>query len=138
MFPPRPRRLSLCTVTTGLGLALLGSACGEVTVGPEQKSPPPFYAPVTFVVDSIVPQVWRVDIVVNNRDVDPLYGSFETALTDRVTMQVPAGDSLNAFARAFDGDSIILYIGEAYFDVKSRQALEVHVPLNYKGPHAPT
>ncbi len=112
--------------------------CGGDVTTPNETGRPAFHASVTFVVDSIVPTVWRVDIVVNNKDIEPVHGSFETALSDRVTMRVPPGDSLNAFARAFDGDTVILYIGEAYFDVKTTDDMDVRIPLKYKGAHAPT
>jgi hypothetical protein len=92
---------------------------------------------VTFVVTGVEPEVFRVDIAVNGRDIEPVLGSFLTDSTDRVMMHVPPGDSLNAFARAFESDTIISYIGESYFDVTTNAPLEVIVVLKYKGPHAP-
>lgn len=126
------------TVWAGAAVAgLVASGCGKATE-PDEKRFAFDTAPVTFVVTGIVPEVWRVDIAVNGRYIDALFGSFETADTDRVTIPVPQGDSLNAFARAFEGDSVILYIGEAYFNVRGNNPIEVPIALNYKGPHAPT
>lgn len=91
-------------------------------------------APVTFVVSNL-DSVIRVDVTVNGRDMDALYGTFQTATTDRLTMTVPAGDSLNAFARGFDTDTVILYIGDTYFDVREESPQIVRIRLGYKGPH---
>jgi hypothetical protein len=118
-------------------MATLGWACSS---GPQEPGPSPttdYTADVTFVVKGIVPEVWKVDIAVNGPDMDPVDGTFETALTDRVTLRIPAGDSLNAFARAFEGTDTILYIGESYFDVGSPSPQIVEIQLNFKGQHWP-
>jgi len=122
------------TVLAAVSLGACGSGPVEVVTRKETA----FFASVTFAVAGIVPPVWRVDVTVNGREIQPLYGSFETAVTDRVTLTVPAGDSLNAFARGFEGDSVILYIGDTWFDVTDSSPQTVTINLKYKGPHAPT
>jgi len=112
--------------------------CGGETTSVDGKPPPSFTAPVTFIVTGIEPEILRVDLVINSRDMDPVFGSVDADTTDRVTLFIPPGDSINAFARAFEVDTVISYIGETYFSVQTRQPMEVVVPLKVKGSHAPT
>lgn len=114
------------------------AGCGGEVTAVDDNPPPEFRAPVTFIVTGIEPQIWRVDLVVNSREMDPVLGTVDTETTDRITLQIPPGDSINAFARAFEVDTIISFIGESYFSVKTREPIEVVVPLKVKGSHAPT
>lgn len=94
-------------------------------------------AQVTVIVTGIVPELVRVDVAVTKPGVETVNGTFDTPGTNRVTMAVPLGDSLNAFARGFDGANVIQYIGDRYFDVNSQNPMEISVELKFKGPHLP-
>lgn len=126
-----PLSLGLRWLTGG---ALL--ACGD-GAGPGSPGPLPADVAVTFVVAGIAEEIRRVDIAVTPRGGQPILGSFQTSVTDRLTLRVPRGDSLNAFARGFDAQNQIVYMGETYFHVRDSAPQVVPIRLEYKGPHVP-
>lgn len=117
-------------------LVLAAIACsGPVDPDDELRLGP--MAQVTVMVKNIVPEVVRVDVAVTKPGVTTVNGSFDTPGSDRIVMAVPLGDSLNAYARGFDTDNVIQYIGDTYFDVESQTAKAISVTLAFKGPHLP-
>lgn len=128
------RALLRALLWPALGAAAAGCADGTSPDGAEAA---PAEAAVTFVVSGIAIEIRRVDIAVSGWGFPPVLGSFNTPPADRITLMVPLGDSLNAFARGFDEGNQILYIGETYFDVPDPTPRTVHIQLGYKGPHIP-
>ena len=112
-------------------------ACSSDPAEPEPAPSTPFTSEITFVVSPLPPEVIKVDVAVNGREMEPLNGTFDPTLTDRVTLRVPAGDSINAFARAFHDINTIQYIGETYFDVTNPMPKQVPIRLEFKGAHWP-
>lgn len=134
----RFRALNRSRWSVVIGLVL--TACN----GGDPVDPPPGdgrgvpSADVTFVFDAVPDSVVRIDIAVTGSEMSQINGSFDpTSGADRVTITVPLGDRRNAFARGFNAENLINYIGEVNFALTEETPVLFHVPFNYKGEHFP-
>lgn len=136
---PTESPLPIRRLLAGTVLAVGVLACGGSGTGPEPGSNDAGRpVQVLFVMDTIPNDVVRIDLVVTGEGMDPVNGSLVAADgEDRITLTVVEGKERNVFARGFDTDAQILYMGERYFDVQSGSSPLVRVPLNYKGVHFP-
>lgn len=128
----------LYPIAAAVLLAVL-TGCGGSGTGPDpDPSVSARTVQVLFVMDTIPLDVVRIDLIVTGEGMDAVNGSVMAADgEDRVTLSIAEGPERNVFARGFDDQAQLLYMGERYFDVMAGESPLIRVPLNYKGVHFP-